>query len=89
MVAYSYYGQLETASRPLVGGEIVTLPACQILLRKPIPLGHTLTIFDAEATSALMALESTIMLPPDWIAYNIGVFLDNLDVARRLLPLPG
>jgi ribonuclease HI len=72
------------------GAGFVVYQASHEVLRQSIPLGSKAEVFDAEAIAALAGAETAIALPSARFATNLWVFLDNLEVAMRLLsPFPG
>ena len=52
---------------------------------KAYSLGCYAKVFDAEASAALIRARAALSLPSSWLAIDLWVFLDNLEVAMRLL----
>ncbi|KAI1007631.1 hypothetical protein K3495_g596 [Podosphaera aphanis] len=90
ILAYSDSDLAETESGPRVGGGVAMMQAGRVVLSKtlPLPLSPTLEVFDAETFTVLHAVELALSLHTARFANNLWVFLDNLDVARRLLSTP-
>ncbi|KAI1007080.1 hypothetical protein K3495_g1143 [Podosphaera aphanis] len=55
------------------------------IFQRSIPLGKGLEVFDAEAIGALEGAKSALASSTTKFATNLWVFLDNLEVASRLL----
>ncbi|KAI0991825.1 hypothetical protein K3495_g16362, partial [Podosphaera aphanis] len=55
------------------------------ILQKSIPLGKGVEVFDAEAMAALAGARLALELPTTKFATNLWIFLDNLEVATRIL----
>ena len=53
--------------------------------RKSYSLGRHAEVFDAEASAALTGAKTALSLPSARLATDLWVFLDNLEVATRLL----
>jgi ribonuclease HI len=53
--------------------------------RKAYSLGQNAEVFDAEASAALTGAQAALALPSAKLATDLWVFLDNLEVASRLL----
>ena len=53
--------------------------------RKAYSLGRHAEVFDAEASAALTGAKAALALPSARFATDLWVFLDNLEVATRLL----
>ncbi|KAI0991414.1 hypothetical protein K3495_g16773, partial [Podosphaera aphanis] len=49
------------------------------------PLGTGKEVFDAEAHAALKGIQAAVALPSARFASNVWLFVDNIEVARRLL----
>jgi ribonuclease HI len=67
------------------GGGSVTYQYELQVDRKVFSLGRNAEVFDAEATAALRGAEAALTLPSARFATDLWVFLDNLEVAMRLL----
>ena len=60
------------------------------IARKAFSLGPNAEVFDAEAIAALRGAELALAAPSARFATDLWIFLDNLEVAMRLLnPFPG
>lgn len=53
--------------------------------RKAFSLGHNAEVFDADAIAALNDARAALAAPTAKLATDLWVFLDNLEVAMRLL----
>jgi hypothetical protein len=53
--------------------------------RKAYSLGQNIEVFDVEASIALAGAQAALTLPSAKLATDLWVFLDNLEVASRLL----
>ncbi|KAI1000538.1 hypothetical protein K3495_g7660 [Podosphaera aphanis] len=84
MIAYSNTSWLESNLCTKVGGGVVIYQAGQVISKNCIPLSPSLGTFDAEAFSALQAIDTALLLPSARFTNNLWSFSDNLDVARRL-----
>lgn len=67
------------------GGGAAIYQAGRLIRQKCIPLSPSMTVFDAEAFTALSALEEALSLPSARFANDLWMILDNQKVAR--LPL--
>jgi len=55
------------------------------VLHGSFSLGHNKEVFDAEAEAALAAIRAALDSPSSRFATDLWVFLDNVEVATRLL----
>lgn len=69
----------------MAGGGSVTYQFNLQLDRKAFSLGRNAEVFDAEAAAALAGAKAALSLPSAKYATDLWVFLDNLEVATRLL----
>ena len=53
--------------------------------RKAYSLGQNIEVFNIEASIALIRAQAALALPSAKLATDLWVFLDNLEVASRLL----
>jgi hypothetical protein len=67
------------------GGGYVGYQAGRLILRGSFSLGHNSEVFDAEAIAALRGAQAALDCPSSRFATDLWVFLDNLEVAARLL----
>jgi ribonuclease HI len=67
------------------GGGSVTYQYGLRIDRKAFSLGRYAEVFDAEATAALEGAKGALVAPSAKLATDMWVFLDNLEVALRLL----
>jgi ribonuclease HI len=67
------------------GGGFVGYQAGQQIVRGSFSLGHDKEVFDAEAEAALAGVKAAISCPTSRFANDLWVFLDNVEVATRLL----
>jgi hypothetical protein len=67
------------------GGGSVTYQYGHRIDRKAFSLGRNAEVFDAEASAALKGAKAALLAPSAKLATDMWVFLDNLEVAMRLL----
>ncbi len=78
-------GSKNEATDSAAGGGYVICQAGRQIFRRAFSLGPHAEVFDAEAAAALAGIESALTLPTIRFANDLWVFLDNLEVAIRLL----
>lgn len=88
LVAYTDASYLQFSSDVQIGDGVVIYQARRIIFQKAIPFSPTMTIFDAEALSALTAVEEALLLPSARFENDVWILLDNQEVAHRLLNNP-
>lgn len=88
LIVYSDASRSESVSGPRVGGGVVIYQAGKMLVRKCIPLSPTLSIFDAEVTTAVAAITEALEVSTTRFSSDLWILLDNKEVARQLLQIP-
>lgn len=78
-------GSKSEATDGMTGGGSVTYQFNLQIDRKAFSLGRNAEVFDAEASAALTGAKAALALPSAKFATDLWVFLDNLEVATRLL----
>jgi len=78
-------GSKSEATDGATGAGSVTYQAGTCIDRKSYSLGRHAEVFDAEASAALTGAKAALALPTARFATDLWVFLDNLEVATRLL----
>src|SRR5438045_188258 len=78
-------GSKSEATDGTTGGGSVTFQHGHKIDRKAFSLGHNAEVFDAEASAALCGAKAALLAPTAKYATDMWVFLDNLEVAMRLL----
>jgi ribonuclease HI len=78
-------GSKSEATDGLTGAGSVTYQFGIRIDRKSYSLGRHAEVFDAEASAALTGARTALTLPSARLATDLWVFLDNLEVATRLL----
>lgn len=78
-------GSKSEATDGMAGGGSVTYQFNLQIDRKAFSLGRNAEVFDAEASAALTGAKAALSLPSAKFATDLWVFLDNLEVATRLL----
>jgi len=78
-------GSKSEATDGLAGAGSVTYQFGIRIDRKSYSLGRHAEVFDAEASAALTGARTALTLPSARLATDLWVFLDNLEVATRLL----
>lgn len=73
------------ATDGMAGCGSVTYQFNMQLDRKAFSLGLNAEVFDVEASTALAGAKAALSLPSAKFATDLWVFLDNLEVATRLL----
>lgn len=79
---------MESNLNPRVGYGINNYQLGPVLLRKSNPLDNNVTAFDAEVIAVTSAVKLAILQPTARFSNNLWIFLDNLEVARRLYFTP-
>ena len=69
----------------LYGGGYTVYQADRLILQGPFSLGQSKEVFDAEAEAALRGAQAALDYPTSCFATDLWVFLDNIEVAARLL----
>jgi ribonuclease HI len=67
------------------GGGFIVYQSTRLVARGAFPLGDYKEVFDAEAEAALRGLQAAFDSPSSRFATDLWIFLDNLEVAIRLL----
>jgi hypothetical protein len=67
------------------GGGFIGYQATRLVCQGSFSLGSCKEVFDAEAEAALRGIQAAIVCPSSRFATNLWVFLDNVEVACRLL----
>ena len=78
-------GSKSEATDGATGGGSVTFQYGLQVDRKIFSLGRNAEVFDAEAAAALHGAKAALALPSAKLATDMWIFLDNLEVAMRLL----
>jgi len=78
-------GSKSEATDGATGGGSVTFQHGHKIDRKAFSLGRNAEVFDAEASAALCGAKAALLAPTAKYATDMWVFLDNLEVAMRLL----
>jgi ribonuclease HI len=78
-------GSKSEATDGATGGGFVSYQYGHLINRKAFSLGRNAEVFDAEASAALEGAKTALALPSARLATDLWVFLDNLEVAMRLL----
>ena len=90
LIAYTDRSRLQASldTEPRVWGGLVIHQAGKVLLNKSVALNSSLTIFDAEVTTVILAVEAAMGLPTASLANNLWVLLENQNVASKLKSVP-
>ena len=78
-------GSKSEATDSATGGRSVTYQYGLQVDRKIFSLSRNAEVFDAEAAAALHGAKAALALPSAKLATDMWIFLDNLEVAMRLL----
>lgn len=78
-------GSKSEATDGATGGGFVSYQYNIQIDRKAFSMGYNAEVFDAEATAALNGARAALAAPSAKLATDLWVFLDNLEVAMRLL----